>query len=66
MFNYYLTKHIILLKIQNMMDIKLELFQWFIHFLIKSLRMMLLHMPPQGLIYAKKSDFKSKILTNKQ
>ena len=34
--NYYLVKHLILLKIRNMMDIKLDLHQWFITFLILS------------------------------
>ena len=29
------TDHLILLKIENMMDIKEVLFQWFINFLIK-------------------------------
>ena len=32
---YCVIKHLILLKIQNEMDIKEVLFQWFIHFLIK-------------------------------
>ena len=30
---YYVIKHLILLKIQNMMGINEVLFQWFIHFL---------------------------------
>ena len=33
---YYVIKHLILLKIQNMMDIKEVLLQWFKNFLIKS------------------------------
>ena len=32
---YCMIKHLILLKIQNMMDIKEVLLQWFINFLIK-------------------------------
>ena len=32
---YCVIKHLILLKIQNEMDIKEVLLQWFIHFLIK-------------------------------
>ena len=32
---HYETEHLILLKIENMMDIKEVLFQWFINFLIK-------------------------------
>ena len=32
---YYAIKHLILLKIQNMMDINVYLFQWFINFLMK-------------------------------
>ena len=33
---YCLIKHLILLKIRNMMDIKEVLLQWLIHFLIKN------------------------------
>ena len=33
----YVRKHLILLKIQNMMDINVHLLQWFINFLIKKL-----------------------------
>ena len=33
---YYVIKHLMLQKIQNMMDINLELLHWFINFLIKS------------------------------
>ena len=32
---YYVVKHLILLKIQNMMDIIEDLLQWYIHFLYK-------------------------------
>ena len=32
---YYLRKHLILLKIQIIMDFNVEMFQWFILFLIK-------------------------------
>ena len=32
---YYVIKHIILLKVQNMMDINVVLLQWPINFLIK-------------------------------
>ena len=32
---YYAIKHLILLKIQNMMDINVYLLQWFINFLMK-------------------------------
>ena len=32
---YYVIKHLILLKIQNMMDINVDLLQWSITFLIK-------------------------------
>ena len=35
MIKYYAIKHLILLKIQIMMDIKMVLLQWFINFLIK-------------------------------
>ena len=34
--NFYLIKHLLLLKIQNMMDIKEILLQWLINVLIKS------------------------------
>ena len=34
---YYIIKHLILLKIQNMMDIKEVLLQWFINLWIRSL-----------------------------
>ena len=34
---YSVTKHLILLKIQNMMDIKEVFLQWFINVLIKNL-----------------------------
>ena len=34
---YYMIKHLILLKIQNMMDINVDLLQWSINFLIKKL-----------------------------
>ena len=39
---YYLIKHLILLKIQNMMDINADLLQWFIDFLIKSIMVVVL------------------------
>ena len=32
---YYAIKHLIFLKIQNMMDINVYLLQWFINFLMK-------------------------------
>ena len=32
---YYVTKHLILLKIQYMMGVNIDLLQWFINFLIK-------------------------------
>ena len=32
---YYIIQHLILLKIRNMMDIIVDLFQWSINFLIK-------------------------------
>ena len=32
-----MKKHLILLKIQNMIDIKVDLLQWFVKLLIKSL-----------------------------
>ena len=32
---YYAIKHLILLKIQNMLDINVYLLQWFINFLMK-------------------------------
>ena len=34
---YYVKKHLILLKIQNMMDINADLLHWFINFLMKKL-----------------------------
>ena len=34
--NYYVIKHLILLKTRNMMDITVFLLQWFINVLIKS------------------------------
>ena len=34
---YCVIKHLILLKIQNMMDINVDLLQWFTNFLIKKL-----------------------------
>ena len=33
---YYMMKHLILLKVENRMDINMELLQWFIIFLIKT------------------------------
>ena len=39
---YYVLKYIILLKIQNMMDIKVDLIPWFINLLIKKLLVVLL------------------------
>ena len=42
---YYIIKHLILLKIQNMMDINLDLLQWFISFSIKNILVMVLHVP---------------------
>ena len=39
---HYMKKYLILLKIQNMMDINVELLQWFIKFWVKSIRMVLL------------------------
>ena len=36
---YYMLKHLLLLKIRNMMDINVDLLQWFINFWRKS------HMP---------------------
>ena len=41
-YNIMRVKHLILLKIQNMMDIKEVLLLWFVHFLIKSLKVVLL------------------------
>ena len=35
---HYVKKHLILLKIQNMMDIQVDLLQWPINFLIKKLQ----------------------------
>ena len=32
---YYMMKHLILLKVENRMDINIELLQWFIIFLVK-------------------------------
>ena len=34
---YYVKKHLILLKIQNMMNINVNFLHWFINFLIKEL-----------------------------
>ena len=34
---FYVIKHLMLLKIQNLMDINVDLLQWFIHILIKKL-----------------------------
>ena len=34
---YYAIKHLILLRLQNMMDVSPDLHQWFISFWIKSL-----------------------------
>ena len=39
---YYVLKHLMLLKIQNMMGVEVVSLSWFISFLIKSLQMMLL------------------------
>ena len=39
---YYVLKHLMLLKIRNMMGVKAVSLSWFIIFLIKSLQMMLL------------------------
>ena len=40
---YYPIKYLILLKIKNVIDINMELLQWFIHFLLKCLQVVLLH-----------------------
>ena len=40
---YCIIKNLLLLKIQNMMNVNIELLQWFIHFLLKGLLMVLLH-----------------------
>ena len=40
---YYIIKHLILLKIRNMMDMKEVLLQWFINLWIRSLQVVLLH-----------------------
>ena len=37
MIKYYVIKHLILLKTQNMMGIKVDLFPWFRNILIKRL-----------------------------
>ena len=42
--NYYVIKHLILLKIQNMMDIKEVLLQKFINFSIKNLLALILQL----------------------
>ena len=42
---YCIIKNLLLLKIQNMMKINIDLLQWFIHFLLKGLLMVLLHVP---------------------
>ena len=39
---YYMIKHLVWLKIQNMIDINVELLQWFIDFLIKSVKVVIL------------------------
>ena len=39
---HYVINHLIMLKIQNMMDINVNILQWFIHFLIKRLQVVLL------------------------
>ena len=44
---YCIIKNLLLLKIQNMMNINIDLLQWFIHFLLKGLLMVLLHVPGQ-------------------
>ena len=36
---FYVIKHLMLLKIQNLMDINIDLLQWCIHILIKKLLM---------------------------
>ena len=41
---YYVLKHLVLLKIPNMMNISVDLFQWFINSLMKSLLMLIPHM----------------------
>ena len=41
---YYVIKHLILLNIQNMMDIKVDLLQWFINFLMEKLLVWVLKM----------------------
>ena len=44
---WYVTEHLILLKVQNMMNIKKVFLQWSRYFLIKSLLVMLLQVPLQ-------------------
>ena len=39
---YFAIMHLILLKIQNTMDIKNELLQWFTYFLMRKLQVLLL------------------------
>ena len=44
---YYMIKHLILLKIQNVMDINVDLLHWFKNVLIKSLQVVLLQLPKE-------------------
>ena len=46
--NYHIIKQLILLKIQNVMDINLDLLQWF---MVKSFLMLLLHVQLNLLIH---------------
>ena len=39
---YYVIKHLILLKIRNMIDVNVDLSQWFINSLIKKIQVVLL------------------------
>ena len=56
---YYVIKHLILLKIQKMMDINVVLHQWSINFLIKKTS-------GGGATLANKSAIKNKIVSNKE
>ena len=51
--NLYVIKFLVLLKIQNMIEINVDLRKWFINFFIKSLPTVLLHVRVNLLIKVK-------------
>ena len=62
---YYMINHLISLKIENKMDINMDLLQWFISFLIKSLQVLLkAKLFPTSVLWTQLRDNKPKNYTS--